>query len=405
MKLTLLKDTLDAGLGIVGRAVKDRSTLPVLNNVLLATEGGRLKLAATNLEIGVTCWIDANVEADGAISVPARTLADLVETLPPDTLSLTLNGAHTLKLQAGRSSTGSGCNFKSNVKGVDADEFPAIPGVEDGGAACVRLAADTLKGMIDQVVFAAAKDESRPILNGVLAKFDGNTFTLAASDGFRLSVRTTPLTEPIGSPSEVIVPARALAEMKRVMGKHQESIALAVNASHSQTGDRPTCIGFRAGNVELVSQLIDGRFPDYTQIIPRRRDTRAVMDTSALLKACQAAEVFARDSGNTLRLAVAPGGESQPGRVIVQAASIDTGDNAGEVDATIDGAPIEIAFNVTYLIEALKATLAPTAWAQCSVGAPQVALELTTPSSPGVIRPIGDETFLHVVMPMHLGGQ
>ncbi|HKZ86600.1 MAG TPA: DNA polymerase III subunit beta [Anaerolineae bacterium] len=377
MKLTSLKDTLDAGLDIVARAVRDRSTLPVLSNVLLATDDGRLKLAATNLEIGITCWIGAQVEADGAITVPARTFTDLVDALPPGTVDMSLNGAHTLKVQSGR--------FKNNLKGIAAEEFPAIPGIE--GDSAVHIAPDALKETIDQVIFAAAKDESRPILTGALAKFDGDRFTLVAADGFRLSVRTAQLCEPVGKPVAVIVPARALAELRRIIGKHEEPIAIAVNAPRSQ-------IGFKFGNVELVSQVIDGKYPDYNLIMPKRRDARAALDTGALLKACQAAEVFARDSSNTLRLTVVPGGESGPGRVIVQAASGETGDNAGEVDAVVEGTPLEIAFNVSYLIEALKA-----------MGTPQVALELTTPSSPGVIRPVGDDKFTHVIMPMHLGGR
>jgi DNA polymerase-3 subunit beta len=197
------------------------------------------------------------------------------------------------------------------------------------------------------------------------------------------------------------------------MGKHEEPVAISVNIPHSQTGHCTACVGFRAGHIELVSQLIDGRFPDYNQIMPKRCDTRATVDTGALIKACQAAEVFARDSSNTLRLTVVPGGESEPGRVIVQATSAETGDNAGEVDAVIEGTPLEIAFNVTYLIDALKA-----------MGTPQVTLELTTPSSPGVIRPVSpersatddsprseaewgskDDTFTHVIMPMHLGSR
>jgi DNA polymerase-3 subunit beta len=388
MKLTSLKDTLDAGLDIVGRAVAARSTLPVLSNVLLATEDGRLKLAATNLEIGVTCWIATEVEAEGAITVPARAFADLVDALPQDAVSMALNGAHTLKLQAGR--------FKSTLKGITAEEFPVIPGVAGDGA--VHIAPDVLKGMIDQVVFAAAKDEARPILTGVLAKLDGTTFTLVAADGFRLSVRTAQLNEPVATPAEVLIPARALIELRRILGKHEEPVAIAVNTPRSQ-------IGFKVGNIELVSQVIDGKYPDYNLIMPKRHDVHATLDTGALLRACQAAEVFARDSSNTLRLTVVPGDASEPGRVIVQAASAETGDNAGEVDAVVEGTPLEIAFNVTYLIEALKATLAPTAWAQCGVGTPQVALELTTPSSPGMIRPVGDDAFTHVIMPMHLGGR
>ncbi|HLF25596.1 MAG TPA: DNA polymerase III subunit beta [Anaerolineae bacterium] len=378
MRVSVLQENLAKGLSIVGRAVAARSTLPVLGNVLLATDNGRLKLAATNLEIGITCWIGAKVEEDGAITVPARTFIDLVNALPADRVDMEVSvRTQTLNLRSGR--------FENNIKGIDAQEFPLIPQIEEDGA--IRIAPDVLKQMIDQVVFAAATDESRPILTGVLARFNGDQLTFAAADGFRLSVRTAPLLTPAGKPIDVIVPARALAELGRVSGDQEEPVSILVTQQHKQ-------ILFHLNNIDLVSQLIEGKFPDYTAIMPKRHDTRAVMDTAPLLKACKAASVFARENANIARVMITPGNELAPGHITVRATSAETGDNAGELDAAVEGNAVEIAFNVKYMIDVLNVA-----------GTPQVVLETTSPSSPGVLRPLGDDLFTHVIMPMHIGGR
>ena len=378
MRVSCLQENLAKGLSIVGRAVAARSTLPVLGNVLLATDNGRLKLAATNLEIGITCWIGAKVEEEGAITVPARTFVDLVNALPQDRIDMELAvRTQTLHLRAGR--------FENNIKGIDAQEFPIIPHLEEVDA--IRIAPDVFKKMIDQVAFAAAADESRPILTGVLAKFNGNQLTFAAADGFRLSVRTASLETSVDKPIEVIIPSRALAELSRISGDQADPISIVVTPQRSQ-------VLFHLTNVDLVSQLIDGKFPDYTAIMPKKHDTRTVMDTAQMLKACKAASVFARENANIARVTVTPGGELAPGHVTVQATSAETGDNAGELDASVDGVPIEIAFNVKYLIDVLNVA-----------GTPQVVLETSSSSSPGVIRPIGDDAFTHVIMPMHIGSR
>ena len=378
MRVSCLQENLAKGLSIVGRAVAARSTLPVLGNVLLATDNGRLKLAATNLEIGITCWIGAKVEEEGAITVPARTFVDLVNALPQDRIDMELAvRTQTLHLRAGR--------FENNIKGIDAQEFPIIPHLEEVDA--IRIAPDVFKKMIDQVAFAAAADESRPILTGVLAKFNDNQLTFAAADGFRLSVRTASLETSVDKPIEVIIPSRALAELSRISGDQADPISIVVTPQRSQ-------VLFHLTNVDLVSQLIDGKFPDYTAIMPKKHDTRTVMDTAQMLKACKAASVFARENANIARVTVTPGGELAPGHVTVQATSAETGDNAGELDASVDGVPIEIAFNVKYLIDVLNVA-----------GTPQVVLETSSSSSPGVIRPVGDDAFTHVIMPMHIGSR
>jgi DNA polymerase-3 subunit beta len=378
MRVSCLQENLAKGLSIVGRAVATRSTLPVLSNILLATDQGRLKLSATNLEIGITCWIGAKVEEDGAMTVPARTFVDLVSALPAERVDMELVvRTQTLNLKCGR--------FENNVRGIDATEFPLIPTADDDKA--IRIDPEVLRTLVNQVVFAAATDESRPILTGVLAKFDNDKVTFAASDGFRLAVRTAPLLEPVPAPLSVIIPARALAELGRISGDQEDPVTINITPSKSQ-------VLFHLDHIELVSQLIDGNFPDYNQIIPKKKETRTVVGTAELLKACKAANVFARESANIVKLTIEPGSELAPGHITVQATSAETGDNVGEMDATVDGTPIQIAFNVKYLIDMLSAA-----------NAAQVALETSTPSSPGKFVPVGDDSFLCVVMPMHIGNR
>ena len=377
MKLSCLQENLAKGLSIVSRAVASRSTtLPVLSNVLLSTDSGRLKLSATNLEIGINTWIGAKVEQDGAITVPARTFADLVNTLPSERIDMELSvRTQTLHIRCGRST--------ANIKGIDAQEFPLIPAPEGTGQ--ILIEAETLNKMISQVAFAAATDESRPMLTGVLTKFEQDQVTMAAADGFRLSVRSAELKTRVAEKLQVLIPAKALTELARISGEQQDAIEITITPARNQ-------ILFRLTHTDLVAQLIDLQFPDYEQIIPRRRNTRAVVNAQELLKAGRAASIFAREAANTTRLHIVPGGELTPGHVTVAARSDETGDNVGEIDAVVEGDEMEIAFNVRYLLDVLSV-----------VDTPQIALETTTPSSPGVIRLVGDDGFVHVIMPMHIG--
>lgn len=377
MKVSCLQENLAKGLSIVSRAVASRSTtLPVLSNVMLSTDNGRLRLSATNLEIGINTWIGAKVEEDGAITVPARTFGDLVNTLPPDRIDLELSvRTQTLHMRCGRS--------EANIKGIDAQEFPIIPTPE--GTGHILIEPETLARMINQVAFAAATDESRPMLTGVLTKFDQDQLTMAAADGFRLSVRCATVSTPVSDPVQILIPAKALTELVRISGSQEDPIEVTISPTRNQ-------ILFRLENTDLVAQLIDLQFPDYDQIIPKRSNTRTVVNAEELLKAGRAANIFAREAANTVRIHIVPGEELTPGHVSIAARSDETGDNLGEIDATVEGEEIEIAFNVRYLLDVLSV-----------IDSQQIALETMSPSSPGVIRLVGDDDFIHVIMPMHIG--
>jgi DNA polymerase-3 subunit beta len=377
MQVSCLQENLAKGLSIVGRAVASRSTLPVLSNVMLATDNGQLKLSATNLEIGINCWVGAKVIEEGAITVPARLLGEFVNSLPPERIDMKLDeSTQTLNLRCAR--------FESNIKGIDAQEFPIVPTASIGDVA-LRLEPSSLKAMIDQVVFAAATDESRPILTGVLVQFNEDNLTMAAADGFRLSVKAAVLKQNFGDMMEVIIPARALMELGRVTGDQEQPVEVIITPARKQ-------ILFHLQDIDLVSQLIEGKFPDYNQIIPKGYATRSVLDTGSFLKAVRVSHLFARDSANIVKLEITPtGDELMNGRITLVATSAELGDNVADVDASIEGNPMEIAFNAKYLIDVLSI-----------IDSPQVVLETSAASSPGVLRPIGDDKFTHVIMPMHI---
>jgi DNA polymerase-3 subunit beta len=344
--------------------------------VLVASDEGRLRLSATNLELGITCWIGAKIEEEGSTTVPARTFLDLVGTLPQEQVSLSLATAtQTLNVRCGASNT--------DIKCIDAQEFPPLPVPDMEGAILLNVA--DFKDMISQVIFAASADEARPVLMGVLVSVENDTITMAAADGFRLSVRKGTLSQPVPQPFTAIIPARALGELARVASDGNETISMVMPKGRGQ-------VIFRMKEVEVVSQLIDGTFPDYQQIIPRSYKSRTILSTPALLKACKQAEIFAREGSNVARLDIKSAGDLEPGAVEISAQSEETGSNETIVAATIEGIGLLIAFNVKYMREVLEV-----------IKSPNVALETSAANAPGVVRPVGDDNFLHVIMPMHLG--
>lgn len=376
MKVTVLQENLAHGLSIVSRAVSTRSTLPVLSNVLIATDEGRLRLSATNLELGITCWIGAKVHEEGSTTVPARTITELISTLADKQVDMTLSvRTQTLNVVCGASNT--------DLKCIDAQEFPPMP-VPDPEHGLELNVAD-LREMIQQVAFAASSDEARPILTGVQVSVSDSNIILSAADGFRLSIRRAIISAPAPQPMSAVIPARALNELARIAGDGNKKLTMVIPRGRGQ-------VIFRAEDTELVSQLIEGAFPDLEQLIPQRYTTRTILSTAAFLKACKQAEIFAREGSHIARINIIAGGDMQPGQVEISGQSEETGFNQTVIDATIEGEPHLIAFNVRFLREVLDV-----------IKTPNVALETTSETSPGIIRPSGEEDFTHVIMPMHLG--
>ena len=379
MRVSVLQENLAKGLSIVGRAVASRSTLPVLNNILIETDHSQLKLSAMDMEIAINCWVGAMIEDEGQITVPARLLSDFVNSLPNDRIDMELQTrTQTLHLHCAR--------YEANIKGIDATEFPIIPTYQgDLDAPSVEVEPGKLRSMIDQVAFAASKDDSRPTFTGVFTRLEGDRLTMAATDGFRLAVRSTILEEPVAATLGVIIPARALSELSRIISAvdlgQEDGVEVIFTEARNQ-------VMFHLPGVDLVSQLIEANFPDYKKIIPNSYNTRAILDTGEFLNAMKVAYLFARDSAGSVKVNMEPG---DPGQVVLIATSAELGDNVSEINAMIEGEAITATFNAKYMIEVLSV-----------IDTPQVAFEAISATRPGVFRPVGagEEEYVHVIMPM-----
>ena len=373
MLISVLQENLSKGMSTVTKAVESRPPLPVLSNVLLEAEGSRLKLAATNLQMSITMWIGAKVDEAGAITLPAKTFADLVNNLSPERVDLRLDAqTHTVQVHCGATN--------SNVKGIDADEFPPITHSEESD---ITIDAKMLQGMINQTAFAAAKEDNRPILTGVYTEIEGDTITMAAADGYRLAVRTGQIDGNVPDKVTMVIPARTLAEVARIVDEGEDEIGMSLP-------DQRDIVTFHLKNVDISSQLIDGRFPDFSAIIPKGYVTSSVMYTQDLLKACRRAQIFARDNANSGRLYIKPPrGSGEPGEVQIIGKSAERGDLDGMLDASVEGEVLDISFNIEYLIDVLRV-----------IEEERVVFQSNGAENPGVVKPENRDDFIHVIMPM-----
>lgn len=389
MKTLCLQENLVKGLSMVARAVPGRSTLPVLSTILLTTGNGHLRLAATNLELGITCQIEAKTEEDWSVAIPAKPLVDLVSAFPREEVRLAFTArTQTLSLKCGR--------VQANLKGIEAKEFPLIPQADPDTAICAD--ATILKEMISQVASAASDQEIRPILKGVLMVMEDDQITLAAADGFRLAERKAKLSVSTRTPLRLIIPAANLAELAHLItltAKHSEltdeDSLVMINTIEAGGAQRGTShVIFHHHNVEVISQLIEGEYPDYAGIIPDRYQTRAVVSTEAMRRLCKTTDVFAREANHLAVINIKPSSEQALGQITLSAEAAETGENTGDLEAQVEGSKVEIAFNLKYLLTALG-----------TINTSNVALEVTTPTSPGVVRPVDQNDLVHVIMPLH----
>lgn len=375
MKITVSQPNLARALGAVSRAVSPRSTLPVLANILLTTEeDGRLRLSATNLEIGISFWIPAEIKDPGGITIPSRTLSDWIGKLPAEAISMTVKESnYSTDVKCGRSTT--------NMKGIPADEFPPMPAYDLSTGVIINLSA--LKEAIRQVAFAASQDEARPALQGVLLTLEKSTLTLAATDGFRIAVKSI----AVGGDNptlSAIIPAKALTELSRISGDC-ETVTVLIPPERGQ-------VVFHLNNdsAEIVAQLIAGNFPPYRAIIPKSFKTRAVVSTLAFENACSQVEIVAREGNNVARVTLTPGPDAD-GKIELSAQSEAVGAAESVIDGAVSGPALAAAFNVRFLREVLGVIKTAT-----------VTIEANSKETPVMIRPTDDDGYLHVVMPMNI---
>jgi DNA polymerase-3 subunit beta len=376
VKLSSRQEDLSRGLQVAGRAVAQRSPLPITSNVLFEAEAGKLKLTGTNLEIAITTWVDAEIADSGRITLPSRLVTEFVNALPNESVTLEVKaGTQTCHLAAGR--------FEADIRGMDAEDFPRIPSPEDQPTA--HIDARMLREMIDQVAFAAATDDTRPVLTGVQCLFSESELTMAAADSFRMAIRTGSVANAAAGDFSVIIPARTLLELSKILPDAEANVDITVTPNRSQ-------IVFRTDNLLVVSRLLEGTFPNVKQLVPTRFQTTATVSTAEFLKAARVASFFSRDNSNMITLELAPS-NSGSGSMTVTGSAAEVGENHGELDAHVEGEAVKVAFNARYVQDALNA-----------IQAPQVGLELTGRKTAAVIRPADTPSHTHVVMPIDIEG-
>jgi len=366
MKVSVLQENFAKSLSLASRFISTRTQLPVLGNILLVAKKTRLLVSSTNLEVSVACSIGANVEKEGEITVPGRTITDLVTNLPSEKITLEVE-KEQLKIHTP--------TFESTLSGMNAADFPSVPAAV-GKEGTLSLPRESFLGALAQVLFAASIDETRPILTGVLFVFQKGQLVLVATDGFRLSQKKIQVRAK-GKEERLVLPKSVLGELSRTA--EGEEILLSVNKKENQ-------VLFGTEGVVLSSRVLEGEFPDYEKIIPKEGGTKIIIDKDELLRAVKLSSVFAREAANIVRINLGKD------FLDVSAESSTSGSQKTRVDAKVEGeAKLEIAFNYRFLEEFLHA-----------VKAEEVDLELSGPSSPGIFKDPTDPAFLHLIMPVRI---
>jgi len=376
MKVQILQENLIKGLNIASRLISSKAQLPILSNVLLATEENRLKIASTNLEMGVNVWVGVKIEKEGAITLPSRIFQEYIAFLPAEKIELEVK-ENIASLESGA--------FKASFNGIAASEFPTFPKKE---ADIFTFSPEILSGVVSQVAFASASDEGRPILTGVSVKKIDGQLVFAATDGYRLSVKKIDLEKAAakgvkkGEIKDLVIPAKTLNEITKIVieqGKQEQTL---IEMGLTKDGNQ---VVFVFPDIELSSRLLEGEFPDYEKIIPSEATSKIVLDKEGFEKAIKIASIFARDSANIVKL------NFKDGKVVISANSPQVGENTSEIEAKIEGEGGEIAFNYRFLMDYLGA-----------VSSPEINFEMNGPLNPGVFKIEKDPTFLHVVMPVRI---
>ena len=364
LRVTCSRDELAAALGVVSRGLSSRSAVQVLTGIMMRPDDGKLELSTTDMEVSLRASVAGSVEGEGAVVVPGRLLTDLVRLLPDDSVTFSFDqGDGVLEVTSGR--------YSSKVNVFSAEDFPRLPALD---VPLHTISAPALLGTIEKVARAASRDESRPVLTGILVRFEGDRLTMAATDSYRLAVKETALGES-GPELDAIIPARALQELAR-LAAGGDVVSLGVHENH---------VVFGAGDVWLTTRRIDGQFPNYKQLLPETFDVEVTTPREPLLEVIRRAGVMAQRNA-PLRLRFGDG------ELAVSAQTQDVGEGSEALEIDYAGEPLEIGFNPDFLREGLEA-----------VGGETVQLKLINPLRPGLLV-APDESFWYLIMPIRLAG-
>jgi DNA polymerase III subunit beta len=370
MKFQVLQENLSKALIQCIRFVSPKAQLPVLANILFSAKKGKLLLSATNLEASISIKLGAKVEEEGDISIPAKTISEIVGNLNPGTISF-----EVAKEQVKITSS----NFRSTLSSMNSSDFPTVP--DKTGKSAVSIPSNIVTDALSCVLFASSSDETRPVLTGVLIIFQKERIFFVATDGFRLSQKKVSVRT--GLDKKLIIPKNSLSEILRL--DEEEEIVFDYNEQENQ-------VVFGMGETVFSTRIIQGEFPDFEKIIPKDAKIKVNVDKEEILQAIKLASVFARDSANVIKLIV------EKEEIVITSESSQSGSQEAKVDAKIDGfanstKPFEIAFNYRFLEEFLG-----------SVKSEDIEIQFSDPNAPGVFLDTKDKDYLHLIMPVRIQG-
>ena len=366
MKVTVLRKEFSGLLNMASRFASSRAQLPILENVVIQASKTKLNVMATNLEISVSATIGAKVEEEGSLAVPARVINDLINNLKSDTVEI-----ESKKEQIKIISDG----FNASVVGMNTSDFPAIP--TSGGSKAISLPSKNLVDVLSKVMFSVSRDDTRPVLTGVLLVFDSSSkkMTAISSDGFRLSQKSVKIAGGI-SDERVIIPRAFLSELTKLLENGDEEVKFEVSKADNQ-------VVVECGNVVMSSRVIEGDFPNFEKIIPKSSRVKVNVGLEDLEQAMKVASVFARDASNVVKIKV---GKDD---LAVDARSSKSGEQEMRVPARVEGESMEINYNYRFVEEFLGV---------CEGS--EVGIELTDGETAGVFKDGGDKEYFHLIMPV-----
>lgn len=368
MKLFCTQVDLEGGLNIVNKAITPNTTLPVLNNILLKAEGKKLYFSATNLEIAIQYFIAADIRSEGSVTIPAKLLTSYISLLKDDKLEVSLVEGNTVLFKSASSQT--------KMKGISAEEFPTIPKVAKENT--LKVSRKDLELAIMQTVFSASTNTSRPVLAGVLFDVDKDVLKIVATDSYRLAEKNITLKEKTNISLQCVIPARTIMELGKLLAKAQDE-DVEINISKTQAL-------FVIGNIELMSRLIEGKFPDYAKIIPKSSKTQVEVGTEELSLVAKRVSLFAKENNNSIKLAA-----TNDGKLLISTDETKVGEEKAEINAKVDGENNKVALNAQYLLDVLA-----------FIQSDKIVLELDDKLSPAVIRPAGNKDYVYIIMPLKI---
>ncbi len=369
MKFKCSHKNLSHALDVVTHVIDSNVTLPVLNNILVRAQEGKISFSATNLEMAVNYWMEAEVESEGSITIPAKLFAGYVNLLKDDQIEVAVIDGLTVAMNS--------VSSKTKIKCIAAEEYPTISPLDQ--ATEFELVRDGLSDAIGQVSFAASSTNTRPVLSGVFLDAVDSHMMMVATDSFRLSEKKMSIIGTVAQQTSCIVPTRAMAEFARLCSKETEVENVKVKMSKNQ-------IFFQIGRIELYSRLIEGNFPNYQQILPRSLKTSTTLDTSDQSLAVKRVNLFARENNNKVIF------DFQPEKLKISTPATQVGEEEGELPIALDGDPGQIALNSEFVLDILG-----------HLGSSQVDIGMNDSMSPAVFKPVdGDDDFVHIIMPLKL---